>query len=58
MVTPNRLQKKKKKANYILRYLNFKPKFKVICENFLLSLLFKTCVLVSPFITHVDSAFD
>ena len=48
----------KKHVNYVLRYLNFKPKFKVICENFLLSLLFKTCVLVSPFITHVDSAFD
>ena len=26
-------QRDKKHANYILRYLNFKPKFKVICGN-------------------------
>ena len=58
MVTPNRLKKKKKNANYILRYLNFKPKFKVICGKCLSSMLFRTSVLVSPFITRVNFTFD
>ena len=48
----------KKNANYVLRYLNFKPKFKVICGKCLLSILFRTCISVSTFITHVNSAFD
>ena len=50
--------KKKKNTNYILRYLNFKPHLKVICGRCLLSMLFRTCVSVSPFKTHVNSVFD
>ena len=48
----------KKHANYVLRYLNFKPKFKVICGKCLLSMLFRTRVSISTFLTHVNSAFD
>ena len=51
-------KKKKKHANYVLRYLNFKPKFKVICGKCLSSMLFRTSVLVSPFITRVNFTFD
>ena len=50
--------KKKKNMNYILRYLNFKPKHKMICGRCLLSMLFRTRVSISPFISHVNYAFD
>ena len=53
MVTLNILKKKKKKhTNYILRYLNFKPKCKVIYGKCLSGMLFRTNVSVSPFITR------
>ena len=45
----------KKHTNYVLTYLNFKPKFIVICPKCLLSMLFRTRVSISTFITHVNS---
>ena len=51
-------KKMKKHTNYVLRYLNFKPKFKVICGKCLLSMLFRPRVSISTFLTHVNFAFD